>query len=512
MQENLENLSKKELVSKIFTMNSSLEVRDQKIISLESKVKLQEALLNWFQRQVFGRKAERLIPQDASQLSLFPVPESPPTETVTVKTYEKQVRKDKTQVSDKETLRFDETVPVEEKIVLPKEVEGLPEDKYVVIGEKVTTRLKQIPCSYKVERTIRKTVKIIETKSIHTAPAPDAVIERSFADVSLLSGMIVDKFQYHMPLYRQHGRMANSGVTISRSNLTKLVHRTLELLEPVYLAILSGVCSSEIIAMDETPIKADRTVEGKMHTAYFWPVMSKDEVAFIYSSSRSSQVIKENIGKNCKILLSDGYSAYRKFISENQDIEHARCLAHVRRKFFEAKDHSPVESEKVLNLIRILFKVEEGITDQDSEEKILGKRRTESLPVIDELFLYLHKLWHVDMVDKASLLGQAIYYAKEREQGLRCYLDNPGVDISNNKIENMIRPVALGRKNWLFCWSELGAKYTAIAYTLVQNCKLHKVNTWEYLNDVLVRIDTHPAREVHLLTPKNWKENFQGKK
>jgi transposase len=513
MQENLENLTKKELIQTIFSLKEATEISEisynQNIISLENKLVQAISQLDWFKRQYFGSKSERLIPQDSDQLSLFAVPPTPPKESVTVKAFERQVRRNKTELSDENILRFDESVPVVEHVIFPKEVEGLAETEYEVIGEKVTTRLKQIPCSYSVERTIRKTVKIKSTKTLHTAPAPDAIIERSFADVSLLSGLIVDKFQYHLPLYRQHQRMSNSGVNVSRSNITNLVHRTLELLEPVYLSILSGICSSEIIAMDETPIKAGRKVAGKMQTAYFWPVMAEDDVAFIYSNSRSSNVIKENIGKSCKVLLSDGYSAYEKFIADNSQIEHAQCWAHARRKFFEAQDHSPKESQKALDLIRMLFKVEEEITNQETEEQILQKRRTLSLPVIEELFLYLHKLWFEELIDKDSLLGKAVFYAKEREKGLRCYLDNPGVDISNNKIENMIRPIAIGRKNWLFCWSEIGAKYSAIAYTLIQNCKLHKVNSWDYLNDVLVRIDSHPARDVNLLTPKNWKQKFQ---
>ena len=509
MQESLEILSKKEIISKFLMLqdvNSKLESSNQE---LANKLKEQQDLVDWYRRQLFGSKSERLIPQDPSQLSLFPVPPTPPQEKVTVKEFERQVRRDKTELKEDEgVLRFDEIVPVEEKIIYPEEVKDLPESEYEVIGEKVSTRLKQIPCSYKIERTIRKTVKIKSTKTLHTAKAPEAVIERSYADVSLLSGMIVDKFQYHMPIYRQHQRMANSGVHVSRPNLTKLVHRALELLEPIYLSILSGICSSEVISMDETPIKADRKVAGKMQTAYFWPVMAEDEVAFIYSNSRSSKVISDNIGKNCKVLLSDGHSAYEKFISENNDIEHAQCWTHARRKFFDAKDHAPDQCETILALIRSLFKIEEEITDEDTEEQILLKHRTLSLPIIDELFLYLHKLWYQDMIDKDSLLGKAVFYAKEREKGLRCYLDNPKVNISNNDIENMIRPIALGRKNWLFCWSELGAKYSAIAYTLIQNCKLNKINSWNYLNDVLVRIDSHPAKDVQLLTPKYWKAQF----
>ena len=111
------------------------------------------------------------------------------------------------------------------------------------------------------------------------------------------------------------------------------------------------------------------------------------------------------------------------------------------------------------------------------------------------------------MVDRRGPLGQAIFYTRERKKSLSEFLDHPDMPISNNHVERAIRPVAIGRKNWLFCWSEVGAKYAAIAFTLIESCKMNKINPWEYIMDVLQRLDTHPAREVHLLTPKYWKKS-----
>ena len=404
-------------------------------------------------------------------------------------------------------MRFDASVPVEEEVVWPKETEGLPKDAYEVIGEKVTERLVQKPTQFVVKRTVRKTVKLKKTAAIHTPPAPPAVIERSFADVTLLSGLITDKFQYHLPLYRQHQRMEASGVHISRGHLTKLVHRTLELLEPVYYSVLSSVSTAEMVSMDETPIKASRRERGKMKTAYFWPLFAEEEVAFVYSSSRGQKVIAETLQKGCKKLLSDGYSAYEAYARGRQDLIHAQCWAHVRRKFYEAKEHSPPEAEAVLDIIRQLFEIEAKLRDCE-DEKRLSVRREESLPLVERFFELLHRLWFEEQIERTTLLGAAVSYAREREAGLRHFLLHADIPLSNNHVERAIRPVALGRKNWLFCWSEVGAKYAAIAFTLIECCKLHGVNPWEYLVDVLQRIDTHPARDVHLLKPKLWKEQF----
>lgn len=493
----LQSASKQQLIE----YAESLQLKNTTLKSENESLKMRVA---WFERQYFGAKTERFIPQDPKQYSLFEVPEEVPSEKTTVKEYERSARKRETKVDDEKHVRFGKNVPVEEKIVLPDEVVNLPESDYEVIGEKVTNRLIQIPTQYRVERTIRKTVKL--NSKLYTAPAPPAVIEKSFADVSFLVGLIIDKFLFHLPLYRQHQRLKLSDVHISRGHLTRLTHRSLELLEPIYYAILSAIISSELVCMDETPVKVSRKEKGKMHKAYFWPVYAEGAVAFVYEDGRKHEVVPKILGDTCKKLLSDGYAAYERYAESRRELVHAQCWAHARRYFFDAKEHSPLECERVLAMIAELFAIEKEVGDDEVER--LVARRTESLLIVDGLFSYLEELWFTQMTERSSLLGKAISYAREREEALRQFLIHSDIPLSNNQVERIIRPVAIGRKNWLFCWTEVGAKYSAIAYTLIESCKLQGVDPWKYLIDVLQRIDTHPAREVHLLTPKLWKQQF----
>jgi len=322
----------------------------------------------WLERQVFGSKSERVIPQDPRQSTLFEVPEEAPSEKTTIKSYERTCRRKPTDTEQESTLRFGDAVPVEEVVVLPKEVEGLSADEYEIIGEKVTERLIQTPAQFHVRRTIRKTVKL--GAKLYTEAAAPAVIERSFADVSFLTGMLVEKFLYHMPLYRQHQRLKAADIHISRGHMTRLVHRTLELLEPIYLAVLSSILTSDVVAMDETPLRVSRKQKGKMHKAYFWPVFAEEQVAFVYQDGRKYASVEEILGKGCKKLLSDGYEAYNQYAASREDFVHANCWAHARRYFFDARKHSPPECEHVLELIAQLFAVERELKNAGDEVEI----------------------------------------------------------------------------------------------------------------------------------------------
>ena len=402
----LKDASREELLALILDeredFQKKLSAKDKAILEANQKIR-------WLKRQVFGAKSERLIPQDPRQCSWLDVPEQPPAKSTSVKSYERRAREKPTDTESEARVRFDDSVPVDVTVIFPDEVQGLDDDAFDVIGEKVTERLVQIPTQYRVERTIRKTCKIKQTGKLHTAPAPDAVIERSFADATLLAGMITDKFQYHLPLYRQHQRMKASGVHVSRGHLTRLVHRTLELLEPVYQAILSAIVSSELVSMDEVPIKAGRKEKGKMHTGYLWPVFAEQQVAFVYSSTRAHSVVGKVLGNACLRLLSDGYAAYERYAESRQDLVYAGCWAHVRRYFFEARDKSPPEAEKVLEIIRQLFAIEQELKNC-SDEQILTVRRERSMPLVDAFFKEMETLWYSQVVDRSSLLGKAVAY------------------------------------------------------------------------------------------------------
>ena len=155
--------------------------------------------------------------------------------------------------------------------------------------------------------------------------------------MSLLAGLLIDKFAFHLPLYRQHQRLASAGITLNRGTLTQWVHRTADLLTPIYHALLSSILQSPGLTMDETPIKAGHKSKGKLHTGYFWPIYGdQDEIAFPFAPTRAERVVREVRSSFCGVLLTDGYKVYDCFTRSMQDIVHAQCWTHARRKFVEA--------------------------------------------------------------------------------------------------------------------------------------------------------------------------------
>jgi transposase len=196
--------------------------------------------------------------------------------------------------------------------------------------------------------------------------------------------------------------------------------------------------------MDETPIKAGRKIKGKMHTAYFWPVLAENQVAFVYSSSRAYGNVSEILGKGCKKLLSDGYGAYEKYVESREDeVVHAQCWVHARRKFVEAKEYAPPECEKLLFWIADLFQIEKALRGEPPDE-VLSRRREYSVRIVYEIFEYLDELWFEGLVDKKSPLGQAVSYTRNLKKGLTAFLDHADIPLSNNELERTIRTVAVG--------------------------------------------------------------------
>jgi transposase len=214
--------------------------------------------VEWFKRQLFGSKSERrIVDEFGRQLSLGEIERAERSTPSEIAVAAHRRRRGNAGESDDAALRFDPSVPVEEIVIGNHEIQNL--EDYSVVGEKVTCRLAQRPGSYVVLRYVRKVYKRKGDGAFSCAPAPAAVLEKSFADVSFLAGLLIDKMVYHLPLYRQHQRLAAAGVHVGRSTLTHLVHRTAELLQPVYAAQLRSILASSVLAMDETPIKAGHT-------------------------------------------------------------------------------------------------------------------------------------------------------------------------------------------------------------------------------------------------------------
>lgn len=473
----------------------------------------------WFKRQLFGRKSERrLLAPDAQQLPLAGMlptraeqVEVPPPPTETVAAYQRRTRHSAVpEGEDEGQLRFDASVPVREIVLPHPDAAALAPDEYEVIGEKVTYRLAQQPGAYVVLKYVRKVIKRKATAQISCPPAPPAVFEKSLADVSLLAGLVIDKFAYHLPLYRQHQRLAHAGITLDRATLTQWVHRTADLLTPIYHALFSSILHSHVLTMDETPIKAGHKSRGKLQTGYFWPIYGdRDEIAFPFAPTRAEQVVRDALGSFCGTLLTDGYKVYDRFAHSMQEVVHAQCWAHTRRKFVDAQMAEPSLAAQALQQIGVLYAVEaRGREHHETAAAKLQHRQTSAQPVVAQFFTWLE-----DTVAKTVLLPsnpfrQAAFYALDRRAALSVFLADPAVPLDTNHLERQIRPIALGRKNWLFCWTEVGARAVGILQSLLASCRLQSVDPYVYLVDVLQRLDTHPAFDVHLLLPRLWKQHF----
>ena len=488
-----------------------------RIAELEAEVRSLRQQLEWFKRQLFGRRSEKRLLVDSPHQPLLEglvdpeaAPASPePTETIT---YERRKTKRRGEdcVTD-EGLRFDESVPVETIELSAPELEGPEAEDYEVIAYKRTRRLAQRPASYVVLEYVRPVIRRKSTATLLTVPAPSALWEGTIADVSLVAGLIEDKCAYHLPLYRQHQRMAASAITVSRAALSSWVHRGAELLRPVYDAQLGHILHSRILAMDETPIRAGRVPGGgRMHRAWLWPIYGDgDEVAFTYSPHRGRSHVFETLGGFQGTLLCDGFSAYEHYARTRQAVTHAQCWSHTRRHFERAERAEPEAVAEALELIGGLYRVEKHLRKHElCGEAKLAYRVEHARPLVERFFEWCERQCHRIELLPSNPLAKAIAYARERRAALSVYLTDPDLQIDTNHLERAIRPVALGRKNWEFCWTEVGAERLAILYSLVSTCRLHGVHPYTYLVDVLQRVSTHPARAVEELTPRRWKERF----
>ena len=472
--------------------------------------------LDWFKRQLFGQKSEkRLDLDDEAQLNLLaglgvekpPWRDDVPTETVS---YERRAKVRDAAVADS-GLRFGPEVPVQTIEVADPTIEAIPETEREVIGEKVSYRLAQQPGSYVVLKYVRKVVKRLDTETILTAPAPANVLERSAADVSFLAGMLVDKFCWHLPIYRQHQRLLDAGITLSRSTLVYWTSRAIDLLAPITDAQSAHVLASDVLAMDETSIKAGREAKGKMRKGWLWPVYGDaDEVVFHYASSRAHRHVHAFLGEYRGTLLSDGYEAYAAYAAQRPDeVTHALCWAHTRRTFERAKDSEPEAVAEALAMIGAMYAHEEQIrADALTGEDKRAYRQTHTRPVVETFWRWCREQCHRPELLPKSPLAKALNYAQERRSGLEVFLDDPAVAMDTNHLERALRPVPLGKKNWLFASSEVGAQRVGIIQSLLVTCRLHEVDPYTYLVDVLQRISVHPANRAIELTPRMWKSLF----
>jgi len=474
--------------------------------------------LTTFKKLLFGPRTEKRPFDIPGQSDLFAQPEVATDEAPATKPV-KQHQRGKARKGfpdgcvNEQGLRFDDSVPLTTIRLQPEGIEGLSPDDYEIIGVEKRYKLGQHPSSYQVlcyELPVIKLRGCDEILPIATVPG---VLDKSLADVSLLAGLLSDKFVSHLPLHRQHQRLEAGGIYLARSTLTNLVRRSIDLLKPIADAQWQHALLSKVLAMDETPIKAgkSKTAHKRMKQGYLWPIYGEDdEVVFTYAGSRARHVIERILAEQFSgTILTDGYSAYASYCRANEKVVHAQCWAHTRRKFVEAREDEPQRADRMLELIGVLYRIESDIREQALEGEAKHERRQRlSTPVVDEIVATAIRMRADPALLPRSPFSKALQYLENRIPELRVFLADPAVSLDTNHLERSIRPIAMGRRAWLFCWTELGAEHVGIIQSLICTCRLQCVDPYTYLVDVLQRVGEHPAHDVIALTPRVWKTRF----
>jgi transposase len=475
------------------------------VLTLLGRIDDIEGQLHYLKRQLFGKRSEKLDPQ---QRLLF---ESLYTEVQAKVEEKRQTKSEKSKANANHNGRkpLPENLPREVIEIEPSEEEkicSVCHNEKQRIGSEETEKLEYVPASFKVKRYVRHKYACKQCQgniSIGTLPA--MAIDKGIPGEGLLAHIITSKYADHAPLNRLEGILKRHGVDINVSTMCDWVGKCAELLEPLVKRMHQLILLSSKINTDDTaiPIKSPSR-KGSTYNGYLWTyVDDKFNVVFDFTPNRSRNGPIDFIGKKYKgYVQADAYSGYDELFRISDAIE-VGCHAHARRKFEHAMDSDPVRASRLMVLWGRLY----GIESRAKKEKydgtqLLDARQNEAKPILAEIRAVLYE--YKDQVLPKGPMGKAITYALNQWEALNRYVDDPILDIDNNLSERTLRMVVIGRRNYMFAGSESGAERAAIIYSLVASCKLNSHDPFAYFNDVLRKVSTHPADKIDELLPSNW--------
>jgi len=458
------------------------------------------------------------------QLTLFgpPVPpaeQPPPSEHVDEapdgETPHDTIRK---QDKPKQTSRTIDTS------VLPRErvVHELPEDQRVC----PKTGVALVPIGSKIFEEIDYTpakLSVIEHHRIQYGPTPDVAKERQvttvtaslppralegcMASAGLIAQLLVMKYRFHLPLYRQEEVFQQAGLRLPRQTLCDWVLKAAFELRPIVVALTRLIRAGPVLQLDDTPVKCQRGKGSKLFQAYLWTFVNPEVEGVVYgfTPGRSAEDLAPLMqGVSADYLVGDGYAGNAAAAREAKlELVHAGCWAHVIRAFRAARPEARSMAGLFENDIRALYEIDAEATELGlDEDGRVDLRRKKARPILARM-LRRTRGWK-DLFSTRGAMADAVKYLLNSRRTLKTFLLDGRVPLDNNSCERSIRPIAVGRKNWLFAGSRRGGEAAAIVYSLIESCRRAGVDPWEYLRDVLVRVATHPASRVEELIPARW--------
>lgn len=481
---------------------------------------LQDSLL-WLRKRVFGKMSEKHLPIDPNQLSLFSDEElsslGPEAKEESEKA-EKLITKN-VKVGPRPARRqLDlEHLPVETEDIYPEgtlDASGSLKEEYVEIGTETSRRLERVPAKLFVRRTVRHKVilkddvskKFPEERRIMIPDLPLTPVPKSMAGASVLADIIIGKFMYHLPFYRQIQQYKEAGIVIGSSTMGDWYEDGIDVLKPLYDRLRKNILSSTYVQIDESVVPVLDNEKHKATKGYEWCVrdgISGDVMFYYDGGSRAHSVARSILSGFQGTIQCDGYEAYDQF--ENKvGFTVCGCWAHTRRKYVDALDEDKENASKGILTIAKLYAVEEDCKDMSPEERA-KVRQEKSYPVIKEFEKWIMELY--PKVLPKSRIGKALAYTYSLLPRLSRYVNDGRTNIDNNLIENAIRPLAIGRKNYLFCGNDASAYRAAVAYSLIATCKSAGVEPRIWMEDVLCKIPYYQRdnKDLGELLPRNWR-------
>ena len=374
---------------------------------------------------------------------------------------------------------------------------------FTKMGEEITEVLEYEPGQLFVKKYVRPKYARPTGEGVVIGQLPLQPLEKAIAGPSLLAQIIIDKYVDHLPLHRQMQRFERSGVKLPYSTLTDWVSATCKLITPLYDALKKQVLQSDYLHVDETPIKVmDKDKKGTTHRGYYWVYQNSINglVFFDYHESRGRDAPAQMLEGFKGHLQTDGYNVYNIF-DKTEGITLLHCMAHARRMFHEAMDNDSERATHALTEIQKLYHIEAMAREQGLIfDQIKEVRQQNSVPILAALGAWMKQQYM--QVTPKSAIGKALGYSIERWDKLSLYTTDGKLNIDNNPVENSIRPVALGRKNYLFAGSHEAAQRSAMLYSLMGTCKMHNTEPYAWLVEVLQKIASHPINRIAELLPQ----------
>jgi transposase len=386
------------------------------------------------------------------------------------------------------------------------------------IGEDISERLDYTPGVFSVERHVRGKWACACCERLIQAPVPAHVIDKGLPSAGLLAQVLVAKYSDHLPLYRQEKIFERAGVAIARSTLAQWVGACGVQLQPLVDALRADVLAHRVLHADETPVAMLDPGKKKTHRAYLWSYCpgafeTMKAVIYDFAESRSARHAEAFLGRNGEptqgwrgTLVCDDYVGYKGLFA--QGVIEAGCLAHARRKFFDLwTNHKSPIAQKALEYFGGLYDIERELRGLPADERE-QQRQLQARPLADALHAWL--LAQRERVPDGTAIAKALDYNLKRWNALTRYLGDGALPADNNWIENQIRPIAIGRANWMFAGSLRAGKRAAAVMSLVQSAKLNGHDPFVYLKDVLTRLPTQKASRIGELLPHRWNSNAAG--